>query len=54
VPDTDPAAPWRLASERIARPARFHLADPAFDDVQHVRRDGDALTIGDIVTVTPQ
>jgi hypothetical protein len=54
VPDTDPAAPWRLAGERVARPARFHLADPAFDDVQHIRRDGDALTVGDIITVEPQ
>lgn len=51
TPDTDPTAPWRLASEAIARPTRFHLTKDAFDGVQDVHRDGDRLAIGESLTI---
>jgi hypothetical protein len=54
VPDADPAAPWRLAGDEIAQPARFRITATAFDGVQQVHRDSDALDIGDSLAVQPR
>ena len=51
TPDTDPAAPWRLASEEIVQPARFRITDASFDGVADVRRDSDQLALGDSLVI---
>lgn len=45
VPDADPAAPWRLASEKLSQPARFHVTMAAFGETREIHRDSDALTM---------
>jgi hypothetical protein len=54
TPDTDPAAPWRLASEEITQPARFRITGAAFDGVTDVQRDRGQLALGDSLVVTRQ
>jgi hypothetical protein len=51
VPDADPAAPWCLASDEIAGPERFRITAAAFDGVQQVRRDTNALVVGEALAV---
>jgi hypothetical protein len=45
VPDTDPAAPWALASEELAQPADFRITTAAFGGIREARRDADALAL---------
>lgn len=54
TPDTDPAAPWRLASEEIKEPARFRITAAAFDGISDFRRDGGQLTFGDSLVIHQQ
>jgi hypothetical protein len=51
VPDADPAAPWRLASEKLAQPTRFRITTAAFDGVHDVHRDAGALTMNNVLIV---
>lgn len=51
TPDTDPAAPWRLASEEIAQPTGFRITRTAFDGVSGVHRDGGRLALGDSLVI---
>jgi hypothetical protein len=51
VPDTSPTEPWRLASERLTRQAPVRLDLPAFDGVQQVGREADALAISDVLAI---
>jgi hypothetical protein len=51
TPDTDPAAPWRLASEEIAQPALFHITGAAFNGVSDVHRDSSQLALGDRLVI---
>jgi hypothetical protein len=45
VPDTDPAAPWRLASEKLPQPARFHITTAAFGGTHEIDRVSGAATM---------
>lgn len=51
TPDTDPAAPWRLASEEIAQPALFRITGAAFNGVSDVHRDSGQLALGDSLVI---
>jgi hypothetical protein len=51
VPDTDPAAPWRLASEKLTQPASFHITMAAFGGVRDIHRDAGTLTMNDMLIV---
>jgi hypothetical protein len=51
VPDADPAAPWNLASEEIIQPSRFRITSTAFEGVQQIHHDAEALGIGDKLVV---
>jgi hypothetical protein len=53
VPDAPPTAPWRLASEDVAGPARFRITTAAFDGVQHFDRHTGSLTIDDTLAIEP-
>jgi hypothetical protein len=46
TPHAGSTAPWRLASEELAQPARFHLTDAAFAGVSDVHRDSNQLALG--------
>jgi len=54
VPDADAAARWNLASEEVAEPSRFRITSNAFDGIQQVHRDAEALSVGDGLVVQPQ
>ena len=51
VPDTDPTASWRLASEKPTQPANFHVRTDAFNGVRDIHRDAGTLTMNDVLTV---
>ena len=51
TPGTDPAAPWRLASEEIAQPALFRITGAAFNGVSDVHRDSGQLALGDSLVI---
>ncbi|WP_203831085.1 hypothetical protein [Actinoplanes palleronii] len=51
VPDTGTAAPWRLASEKLAQPASFHVTMAAFDGIRGIRRDAGALAMNDMLNI---
>jgi hypothetical protein len=51
VPDTDPAAPWRLASEKLAQPASLHIAGAAFGGARDIHRNAGTLTMNDVLVV---
>lgn len=55
VPDIDPPAPWRLASEELTQPAKFRVTTAAFEGVRDIHRDAATLTINDalIIQTTP-
>jgi len=46
APGTGPAAPWRLASEKITQPTQFRITSAAFNGVCDVHRDTGQLTLG--------
>ena len=51
VPDTDPTAPWRLASEKPTQSTNFHVLTDAFNGVRDIHRDAGTLTMNDVLTV---
>lgn len=51
VPDTDPTAPWRLASEELTQPARFRISTAAFGKVHGLHRDTGPLTMNDVLAI---
>lgn len=51
TPDTDPTAPWRLASEEITQPTWFRITGAAFDGVCDVYRARGQLALGDSFVV---
>ncbi|MEV4536477.1 hypothetical protein AB0J82_22085 [Asanoa sp. NPDC049518] len=51
APETDPTAPWRLASEELTRPARFRVTTAAFTSVRDIRREAELLTVDDDLVV---
>jgi hypothetical protein len=54
VPDADASAPWNLAGEEIAEPSRFRIASSAFDGIQQLHRDAEALSIGNGLVAQPR
>jgi hypothetical protein len=51
VPNSDPAATWRLASEELTRPAGFRIITDAFTGVRDIHRDTGTLTMNDLLIV---
>lgn len=51
TPDSDPTAPWRLASEETTQPTRFCITGAAFDGVLDAHRDSGQLALGDSLVI---
>lgn len=47
TPDTEPTAPWPVASEEVEGAEGFRVSGDVFGGVADVRRDGGRLALGD-------